>query len=34
MEIGRDGHAVATVKKALVSQLRDRYSIAPRARTE
>jgi len=27
MEIERDGHTVATVKKALVSPLRDRFSI-------
>jgi uncharacterized protein YxjI len=27
MEIERDGHIVATVKKALVSPLRDRFSI-------
>jgi uncharacterized protein YxjI len=27
MEIEREGHAVATVKKALVSPLRDRFSI-------
>jgi uncharacterized protein YxjI len=27
MEIERDGHTVATVKKALISPLRDRFSI-------
>jgi uncharacterized protein YxjI len=27
MEIERDGHTVATIKKALVSPLRDRFSI-------
>src|SRR5215467_8363343 len=27
MEIERDGHTIATIKKALVSPLRDRYSI-------
>jgi uncharacterized protein YxjI len=28
MEIERDGHTVATVKKALITPLRDRFSIA------